>query len=148
MKVRKDFVVRIGGNEYTDTPNLLACKGEPLLRVAREEDSGDLDVELDLFDEKGKRRATVHNGEVVRGSGKAYDVRMTENSFTVFDRRKERTVCEIRRRANARDMDIDVSLLLHTPEGFLVHANPDQTNLRIRHSEQVIAGRDAALNIK
>ena len=148
MKVRKDFVVRIGGNEYTDTPTLLACKGEPLLKVAREDRSGELDIELDLFDEKGKRRATVHNADVVRGSGKAYDVRMTENSFTVFDRKKERTVCEIRRRANARDMDIDVSLLLHTPEGFLVHANPDQTNLRIRQSEQVIAGREAALNIK
>ena len=148
MKVRKDFVVRIGGNEYTATPNLLACKGEPLLTVDRAQDSGDLDVKLEIFDQHGKRRAVVRNDRIVRGSKKTYDVRMTENSYSVFDRKNERTVCKIRRRANARDMDLDVSLLLHTPEGFLVHANPDQTNIRIRHSEQVIAGRDAALNVK
>ena len=148
MKVREDFVVRIGGNDFTATPHLLACKGEPLLTVDRASSSGDLDVRLDIFDENGKRRAVVRNGKLLRGSKKTFDVRMTENSYTVFDRKKERTVCKIRRRANARDMDLDVSLLMHTPDGFLVHANPDQTNLRIRQSERVIAGREAALNVK
>lgn len=148
MKVRKNFVVRIGGNEYTDTPNLLACKGQPVLTVDREDASGDLQVSLDVYDEKGRRRAAMQGADQVSGRDKSLEVRITENSYTVFDRKHDRVVCDIRRRANARDMDLDVSLLLHTPEGFLVHANPDQTNLRVRRSEEVLAGREAALQIK
>lgn len=148
MKVRKNFVVRIGGNEYTDTPNLLACKGDPVLTVTREAESGDLDVSLDIFDDRGRERAKVRGAELVKGNSDEIDIRTSENSYTVFDRSKDRMLCELRRRGNARDMDLDVSLLLHTPDGFLVHANPDQTNLRIRRSEEVLAGREAALNVK
>ena len=143
MKVRENFVVRVGGNEYTDTPNLLACKGEPVLTIRREPKSG----ELDIYDEKGREKAVVRNAKLVKGNKDAFDIRVTENSYTVFDNKAERAVCEIRRRANARDMDLDVSLLLHTPEGFLVHANPDQTNLRTRQAEGVLSGRDAALSV-
>jgi len=147
MKVRENFVVRVGGNEYTDTPNLLACKGEPVLSIRREAKSGELEVSLDIYDEKGREKAVVRNAKLVKGSKDAFDIRITDNSFTVFDNKAERAVCEIRRRANARDMDLDVSLLLHTPEGFLVHANPDQTNLRTRQAEGVLSGRDAALSV-
>lgn len=146
MKVDKDFVVRIGGNEFADTPTLLAAKGEPVLTVRRA-DSGELAVELDIYNDKGKAVARVREDKLASGDPDVFEVRVTDNRFTVLDRKKDRVVCEIRRRANARDMDLDVSLLAHLPDGFLVHANPDQTNLRIRSSEEVIRGRDAALNL-
>ncbi|MDZ7644507.1 MAG: hypothetical protein U5K76_10025 [Woeseiaceae bacterium] len=147
MKIQKHFVVRIGGNVYSDTPNLLACKGEPLLKVTRNDRNGELDVELGIYDERGRERAVVRQDDVSGGNEDQFDVRMTDNRYTVTDRKNERVICDIRRRAHARDMDLDVSLLMHTPEGFLVHANPDQTNIRIRTSEGVVRGRDAAINI-
>jgi hypothetical protein len=147
MKLQKDFVVRIGGNDYADTPHLLACKGEPLLTVLRDNDSGELDVRIDIYDENGRKQAAVRQAALTRGSAQRFDIRTTENQFKIVDRKRDRVVCNIRRRAHARDMDIDVSLLMHTPEGFLVHANPDQTNLRTRSSEDILRGRDAALSI-
>lgn len=148
MKLRKNFVVRIGGNEYADTPDLLAFQGNPVLTVKRGDESGDLDVRLDVYDERGRERARVRDAEVVKGDSDSIDIRVTENSYTVFDRNRKRVLCELRRRGHARDMDLDAWLLLHTPDGFLVHANPDQTNLRVRRSENVLTGRDAALQIR
>lgn len=147
MKVQKDFVIRIGGNEFAETPHLLASKGKPLVTVGRDDDSEELTVALDVYDEKGRKKATIRNDKLVKGSAKVFEIRTTENSYTVYDHKHERTICKIRRRGKAQEMDLDVSLLLHTPEGFLVHANPEQTNLRTRASEDVIRGRDAALKI-
>lgn len=147
MKVQKDFVFRVGGNDFTETPTLLASKGEPIVTVGRDDDSEELTVVLDIYDAKGRKCASVRGDRLVKGSAKAYEVRNTDNSFTVYDRKQERVVCEIRRRGDAQEMDLDVSLLMHTPEGFLVHANPEQTNLRTRASESVIRGRDAALKL-
>lgn len=147
MKIQSDFTVRLGGNSYADTPHLLACKGEPVLTVRRAAATGDLKVSIDIYDEQGHEQAAVRETGLVRGDPESFSISVTENQFEVIDCRRHRVVCNIRRRANARDTDIDVSLLLHTPDGFLVHANPDQTNLRIRSSEETLRGRDAALKI-
>ncbi|HZW59787.1 MAG TPA: hypothetical protein VFE85_05785 [Woeseiaceae bacterium] len=147
MKIDKHFIVRFGGNDYIDTPNLLTCKGEPVLRVGRDEKSGELDVELDIYDEKGREQAVATQAGLVSGDADAFEVRMTDHRFTVVDLRKERIVCDIRRRAHVKDMDLDVSVLTHTPDGFLVHANPEQSNVRVRSSSEVLTGKDAAINV-
>jgi len=118
-----------------------------VLTVQRATRSGDLKVSIDIYDEQGQQEAAVRETGLVRGDPESFSVSVTENQFEVIDCRRSRVVCTIRRRANARDTDIDVSLLLHTPDGFLVHANPDQTNLRVRSSEETLRGRDAALKI-
>lgn len=148
MKIQEHFIVRLAGNDYTDTPNLLAAGGEPILRVRRDARSGDLDVDLDIFDDKGREKAVIRKASLVKGDPKEFEVRMTDNSFTVFDRKAARTVCDIRRRADARDMDLTVSVLTHTPDGFLVHANPEQSNVRVPASGELLQGREAAINVE
>ncbi len=147
MKIRKHFIVRFAGNEYIDTPNLLTCKGEPILIVDRDDKSGDLDVKFEIFDESGDEKAVATQHGLVSGDPAAYEVRKTDHRFTVVDRVKERIVCDIRRRAYVKDMDLDVSVLTHTPDGFLIHANPEQSNVRVRASSEIISGKPAAINV-
>jgi hypothetical protein len=147
MKIRNHFIVRFGGNDYVDTPNLLACKGKPVLKVTRDAKSGELDVLFEIYDENGREQAIATQAGLVSGDPQAYEVRMTDHRFTVMDRGKERIVCDIRRRAHVKDMDLDVSILTHTPDGFLVHANPEQSNVRVRASSEVLIGKDAAINV-
>lgn len=39
------------------------------------------------------------------------------------------------------------ALRRHTPDGFLVHANPEQSNVRVRASSDILAGKDAAITV-
>jgi len=147
MKIRNHFIVRFAGNEYIDTPNLLTFKGEPILKVDRNDKNGELDVKFEIFDESGDEKAVATQNGLVSGDPAAYEVRKTDHRFTVVDCKKERIVCDIRRRAYVKDMDLDVSVLTHTPDGFLVHANPEQSNVRVRASSEIITGKPAAINI-
>lgn len=147
MKIQKHFIVRFGGNDYIDTPNLLTSNGEPVLTVERNDKSGELDIRLGIYDERGRERGVATQEGLKDGDPEAYEVRMTDHRFTVVDRKKERIVCDIRRRAHVKDMDLDVSVLTHMPDGFLVHANPEQSNVRVRASNEVLTGRDAAINV-
>jgi hypothetical protein len=127
MKVQKHFVVRLGGTDYLDTPNLIVYKGEPILKVTRDENSDELQVEAEIFDSE--------------------DIRSTESNYVIRDRSNDRVVCEIRRRAGQQKMDVDVSVLMHMPDGFLIHANPAQSNIRTGREGELVRGRDAAISL-
>lgn len=146
MKIQKHFVVRLGGNDYADTPNLIVCKGEPILKVTSDENN-ELKVEIDIFDAQGHRRARVRDTTLVEGDPEAVDIRSTESNYLIRDRSNDRVVCEIRRRAGQQKMDLDVSVLMHTPDGFLIHANPAQSNIGVRHEGQLVRGREAAISL-
>lgn len=146
MKVQKHFVVRLGGNDYSDTPNLVVYKGEPILKVTSDEND-ELDVEAKIFDARGRCKAQVRGTTLVEGEPDAVDIRSTENNYTIRDRSNDRVVCEIRRRAGQQKMDLDVSLLMHTPDGFLIHANPAQSNIRTPHEEGLVRGGAAAISL-
>lgn len=146
MKVQEHFIVRLGGNDWLDTPNLIAYRGQPLLKVCRAEDSDELRVEAEIFDADGQRKAVVRDTELVQGDPQAVDIRSTENNYTIRDRATDRVVCEIRRRAGKQKMDLDVSVLMHAPDGFLIHANPAQSNVQVKHQEEPVQG-DAAISL-
>lgn len=146
MKVQEHFVVRLDGRDYCDTPNLVVYKGEPLLTVRRAE-GDELMVEALVFDAKGRRKARVRGTELVEGDPGALDVRSTDSSYVIRDRENDRVVCEIRRRAGQQKMDVDVSILMHTPDGFLIHANPAQSNVPPRHDALLVREGEAALAV-
>lgn len=129
MKVQEHFIVRLGGNDYLDTPNLIVCKGHPILTLTRDEKSDELRVEAKIFDSTGRKKAVISDTKLLEGDPEAVDVRSTESNYTIRDKSSDRTVCEIRRRAGKQKEDLDVSVLMHTPEGFLIHANPLQSNV-------------------
>lgn len=144
MKVQEHFVVRLGGRDYCDTPNLVVYKGEPLLTLSRSDDD-ELQVEAEVFDAEGRRKAKVRGTTLVEGDPDAVDVRSTDSSYVIRDRSNDRVICEIRRRAGQQKMDLDVSLLMHTPDGFLIHANPAQSNVPPRHDQLLVRGGEAAI---
>jgi hypothetical protein len=49
------FYSPVGGNDYLDTPNLVVCNGEPILKVTRVANE-ELNVEAEVFDDKGIRK--------------------------------------------------------------------------------------------
>lgn len=145
MKVPENFRTRIAGNIYENTPDLLVCDEQTILRVEREARSGRLKVRLAIFDEDGRRKATVENDKVTNGRKKAYSVSMTHSSFSVHENSTGRTVCHLQRCAPARRMDIDAFVMTHSPDGFLIHASPVQTNLGTKASGEVYRDLDRAL---
>jgi hypothetical protein len=147
MKVHENFIVRLGGNDYLDTPNLIVYKGEPILKVTRDESNDELQVEAEIFDAQGRCKAHVRGTKLLKGDPDAVDIRSTENNYTIRDRSNDRVVCEIRRRAGQQKMDLDVSVLMHMPDGFLIHANPAQSNTKTRQDEELVRGRDAAISL-
>ena len=147
MKVQKHFVVRLGGTDYLDTPNLIVYKGEPILKVTRDENSDELQVEAEIFDSEGHCKAKVRGTTLVKGDPESVDIRSTESNYVIRDRSNDRVVCEIRRRAGQQKMDVDVSVLMHMPDGFLIHANPAQSNIRTGREGELVRGRDAAISL-
>lgn len=144
MKVHDHFVVRLGGRDYCDTPNLVVYRGAPLLRLSRAPDD-ELEVQAEVFDADGHCKAKVRGTELVEGDPDAIDVRSSENCYVIRDRANDRVVCEIRRRAGKQKMDLDVSILMHCPDGFLIHANPAQSNVAPLHETLLVRGAEAAI---
>jgi hypothetical protein len=147
MKVQEHFVVRLGGNDYLDTPNLIVYQGEPVLKVTRDKSNDELTVEAEIFDAEGHRKARIRGDRQVDGDPGAVDIHSTATSYTIRDRSNDRVVCEIRRRAGQQKMDVDVSVLMHMPDGSLIHANPAQSNTKTPQGEEVLRGRDAAISL-
>ena len=53
-EVSKDFKVKLGGNYFINTPNLIVEKGISLFRLFRRED-GFLGIDFDIYNSKGTK---------------------------------------------------------------------------------------------
>ena len=65
--VEKEFSVKLGGNTYINTPNLIVYKGDPIFKLKRSDEDGILGIDFDVFDNAGNRVATFRKGVVVQG---------------------------------------------------------------------------------
>lgn len=145
MKVPENFRTRIAGNIYENTPDLVVCNDKTILRVERAADTGRLKVRLAIFDSKGRRKATIEDDKVTKGREQDYSVSMTDSNFSVHDSATGRTICNLQRCAPARRMDVDAFVMTHSPDGFLIHASPVQTNLGTKAKGEVYRNLDRAL---
>jgi len=127
--LEKKFRVVIGGNTYINTPNIVVYKGTPLFVIKRSESDGLLGIDFDIFDDKGNRVATVRNGVVVHGNEADYEIRKGMDYYIVTEQQSGRVICDIRKRSEAPNAELEVSVRLYTPDGFLLDATPEQTNL-------------------
>ncbi len=127
--IEDKFRVIIGGNTYINTPNIVVYKGKPLFVIKRGDRDGLLGIDFDVFDKKGKRVATVRNGVVVQGNKEDYVITETMDRYTVTEKASGRLICDIRKRAEAPNAELWVSVKLFTEDGFLFDANPEETNL-------------------
>ncbi len=73
--------------------------------------------------------ASVKRNEIYSGNKEANQINGSLNSLTFTERASGRVICEIKKREDAHPAEIDVSVQLYTPSGFLFNATPEQTNL-------------------
>ena len=126
--IEKEFSVKLGGNTYINTPNLVVYKGEALFKISRSENEGILGIDFDIFDAKRKRVATVRRSIVVQGDAADYDIKAGHDEYSVTEKSNGRLITSVKRRG-AQGAELEVSVHLYTPDGFLFDATPSQTNV-------------------
>jgi hypothetical protein len=57
--IESEFSVKLGGNTYINTPNLVVYKGQSLFKIYRSESEGILGIDFDVFNSQKRRVATV-----------------------------------------------------------------------------------------
>jgi hypothetical protein len=127
-KIEIEFAVKLGGNTYINTPNLVVYKGESLFRIYRSESDGMLGIDFDVFDPQKKRIATVRKGIVVQGDASNYDIKTGHDEYSVTEKNSGRLVASVKRR-DAQGAELEVTVHLYTPDGFLFDATPTHTNV-------------------
>lgn len=129
-EVEDRFVVRLGSNTYINCGSLVSFRGAPLFTLKRHDD-GYLGIYFDIYNPEGHKIATVKRNEIYYG-GKdkdRYRIDASLNRITFTDTKTDTVICDIKKREDARPAELDVSVRLYTPTGFLFDATPDQTNL-------------------
>lgn len=127
-KMEKEFVVKLGGVTYINTPNLIVCKGQSLFRIRRSENEGILGIDFDMYDSKGAKVATVANAIVVQGDKTKYTITTGHDEYTVKENSTGRLIASIKRRG-VQGAELEVSVDLYTPSGFHLMATPTKTNI-------------------
>jgi len=148
MNVPEKFKTRIGGNIFQDTPNLVVCAETLLLTLERDASSGRLLIDLTIFDSKGTERARVERTRLASGKKSDFSVLETDNVVRVRDDKAERVICELQRRDSTKGADVDAYVLTYAPDGFLIHASPEQSNIGGSASGRTYRNADAALVMK
>ncbi len=129
-EVAERFTVKLGGSTYINCKTLVTFRGEPLFNLRRHDD-GYLGIDFDIYNTEGRKIATVRRNEIYY-DGKDKDrfhIDGSENRYVLTDTKTGRTICDIRKRQAAEPAELDVSVHLYTPSGFLFDATPDRTNL-------------------
>jgi hypothetical protein len=127
-EVETRFAVRLGGNTYINTPNLIVYKGTPIFRIRRSDQDAMLGIDFDVLDAKGQRVATFAKGVVVQGDRANYQIESGHGVYSVTERSSGRVVAHVQRR-DAKGAELDVHVRLYMPDGFLLDAGPQSTNI-------------------
>jgi len=128
--IETKFKVKIGGNYYIDTPNVIVAAGEPLFRIHRRDEDGLLAVDFDVYDSGRKKVATIRNAHVVSGNKADYEFKKEHHRYWVIEKSSGRVICDVRQVAAAEDScELEVAVDLFTKSGFHIVADPEQTNI-------------------
>lgn len=128
-KVEGRFRIKLGGNTYINVPNLVTCRNETIFKVYRSTSDGLLGIDFDIYDQNKQKVATVSKGRIYSGQKENYEVRMENDHYSVTEKTSGRIICDIRRRSQAPDAELEISVELFTPDGILFRATPNETNL-------------------
>jgi len=124
-----EFKVKIGGTTYINVPNIVVCKGVSLFKIIRSDSDGLIGIDFDIYDENGKKVATIRRGRIVKGNDDDYDIVTAHDHYTITEKSTGKMICDIKKRQMANNVELEVSVHLYTPDGFLFDATPEQTNL-------------------
>jgi hypothetical protein len=82
-----------------------------------------------ICDATGTQIASVKRNQIYRADRDLYSVEGTPNTYKLIEKSSGRVLCEINRQEGASPAELDVSVELYTPDGFLFKATPTQTNI-------------------
>jgi hypothetical protein len=84
-EVEKEFSIKLGGNTYINTPDLIVYKGQSIFTVRRSED-GILGIDFDVFNSKGEKVAVFKKGIVVHGDTENYSINSSHSEYSVVEK--------------------------------------------------------------
>jgi hypothetical protein len=124
-KMEPGFSVRLGGNKYINTPNLVVYRGKPVFCIRRRLADGILDIEFHVYDKDGQRVAAFARGVVIQGDKASYDIQTDVDAYAVTEHATGRVIARVLRRGH----ELDVHVHMYMPDGFLLDAGPHRTNI-------------------
>ena len=81
-----EFKVKIGGTTYINVPNIVVCKGVSLFKIIRSDSDGLIGIAFDIYDENGKKVATIRRGRIVQGNDDDYDIVTAHDHYTITEK--------------------------------------------------------------
>ena len=127
--IENDFKVMIGGNTYIKTPTIISYKGQSVFSLKRRDSDGQLGIDFDIYDKQKEKVATIRNGNVVDGDADKYEISKNADHYSVKEKESGRVVCDIKKKAQAQPVELNVSAQLYMPDGNLINASPTGTNI-------------------
>ena len=124
-----NFKVKIGGNYYIDTPNIIVYKGESIFSIVRAERSDLLGINFEIYDKRGEKIASVKQGRIYKGNADLYEIISEKDRYTLIEKATDKTICDIKKRELAGESELEVTVNLYTKDGFLIEATPTKTNI-------------------
>lgn len=134
-RIENEFALRLGGNTYINTPNLVVYQGKSLFQIKRSETDGMLGIDFDVYNSSGNLVAKIRKGIVVYGDSNNFEIKTGHTEYKVIEKISGRLIAHVKRR-NVEDTELEVSVHLYTPDGFLFDATPFETNI----SNMVVKG--------
>jgi len=128
-EVPENYVVKIGGNYFANCGRLITYDDKPLFDLKRRASDGRLGIDFDVYDKDGAKVATIRNGNVVDGNKEAYLVSHGANCHSIIEKATGRVICQIDKHPKEPHVELDVSVQMFTPDGFLLEAYPDRINV-------------------
>jgi len=129
-KVESNFKVKVGGNIFINTPNLIVYREEPLFKMYRSTSDGLLGIDFDIYNNSGDKVATIRKGMIHAGNEKDFTIVKEFDHYTITENSSGRIICDIKKREEAGEVELELSVRMHTKDCFLFDANPTGINVR------------------
>jgi len=131
--VEDHFRVKLGGVTYIDVGTLILLaypdgQTKSLFDLKRSDSNG-LEIYFDIFDEHGERVAAVRRNQIYYGDKDKYESTESMDRYIMTEKSTGRTICDIKKRAEALPDELEVSFHLYTPDGVLLDATPTSTTI-------------------
>jgi hypothetical protein len=131
----ENFIAILGGNTFKNAPDLIVYRGEPIFRLHRHTSSGKLAISFDIYDETGtERMANVVKSKFYpnrkyskfKDFEKPFAIEDKVYNYTIREKSSGRMVCSIKQREGISPVELEVSVSLYMPDGYLFEATPEK----------------------
>jgi hypothetical protein len=117
----------IGGVLYRNVPQPIVCNGKTLISLARNTETGQLGVNIELFQQDRSNIASIANNKVILHNTADYLALCGRNRTAVVHRESGRIWCDLKCTSGGDDYELSVSCLLFSESGYPVILHPNRS---------------------